>query len=108
MKVCLLYEDREWAKEDKYYDPASIINDLGLKALFLAASKKIVYEKGEVKSLDKQDPYLSETLKNVMMTPLVSKEEIVFRQQIVRDCIENEDLIRGLYMTGYQNAHAYL
>ncbi|MCR5769340.1 MAG: hypothetical protein K6G45_12780 [Lachnospiraceae bacterium] len=100
MKVCLLYEDREWAKEDKYYDPASIINDLGLKALFLAASKKIVYEKGEVKSLDKQDPYLSETLKNVMMTPLVSKEEIVFRQQIVRDSIENEDLIRGLYMTG--------
>ena len=49
MKVCLLYEDRERVNEKTYYDTASIIRDLGLKALFLAASKKLVYENGEVK-----------------------------------------------------------
>lgn len=97
MKVCLLYEDREWAKDERYYDPASIIQDLGLRALFLAAAKRLVYENGIVKSVDKEDTYLLETLKSVMMIPLTTREEIEFRQEIISDCLQHEDLIRELY-----------
>ncbi len=97
MKVCLLYEDGEHTNEQSYFDTASIIKDLGLKALFLAAAKKLVYENGEVKKAEKEDPYLMETLRSIMMIPLHTEEEIVFRQQILKDCIGHEELIRGLY-----------
>ncbi|MCR5324976.1 MAG: hypothetical protein K6E85_17095 [Lachnospiraceae bacterium] len=99
MKVCLLYEDREWAKDEKYYDTASIIHDLGLNTLFLAAAKKLIYENGAVKSVEKEDPYLVETLKNIMMIPLTKKEEIEYRQEMIGESIKHEDLIRDLYGT---------
>ena len=97
MKVCLLYEDKERADSGTYFDTASIIQDLGLKALFLAGAKKLIYDKGEVKRVEPEDPYLVETLKSVMMIPLATKEEIIFRQEIVKDCLRHEDLIRSLY-----------
>ncbi len=97
MKVCLLYKDRERSNEETYYDTASIIKDLGLKHLFIAAAKRLVYENGSVKSIEKEDQYLIETLKAVMMTPLHTAEEIRFRQEIIRDCLTHEDMIRGMY-----------
>ncbi len=97
MKVCLLYADRERAGTDTYYDTASIVKDLGLESLFLISAKEPLYENGELKKLEKEDPFLAETLKKVMMVPLASAEEVVFRQEILRDCLENEDMIRGLY-----------
>ena len=97
MKVCLLYPDKEWAKDDRYYDTTSIIQDLGLKSLFLAAAKKPVYENGKVVKVEKEDAFLQDTIRNVMMIPLTSAEEIRFRQDIIKDGIEHEELIRGLY-----------
>lgn len=97
MKVCLLYEDKERADSGTYFDTASIIQDLGLKSLFTAGAKKLIYENDEVKRVEPEDLYLSETLKSVMMIPLATGEEIAFRQDIVKDSILHEDLIRGLY-----------
>ncbi len=97
MKVCLLYRDKERSEGEAYFDTSSIIKDLGLEKIFLAASKKLVLENGEVKSVEKEDTYIRDTMKNVMMVPLNTAEEIVFRQEIARDCIKNEDLIKGLY-----------
>ena len=97
MKVCLLYADRERVNEKTYFDTASIISDLGLKALFLAASKKLIYENGEVKKSEKEDTYLIDTLRNVMMTPLSTAEEIEYRQSILKDCISHEELTDSLY-----------
>jgi len=97
MKVCLLYRDRERSNEETYYDTASIIKDLGLKNLFIAAAKRLVYEGGNVKSVEKEDQYLVETLKAVMMTPLHTADEIRFRQEIVKDCLSHEDMIREMY-----------
>ncbi|MCR4960207.1 MAG: hypothetical protein K6A74_02045 [Lachnospiraceae bacterium] len=97
MKVCLLYRDKERAEEESYYDTASVIKDLGLKTLFLSAAKRLIYENGEVKSVEKEDPFLMETLRNVMMIPLSSAEEISYRQEIIKDSIKNEELIRRLY-----------
>ncbi|MBO4325274.1 MAG: hypothetical protein J5845_07785 [Lachnospiraceae bacterium] len=97
MRVCLLYEDRERTNEETYYDTASIIQDLGLKALFSSAAKEIIYENGEVQKIEKEDTFISDTMKKVMMVPLGSEQEIVFRQQIVDDCFNHEELIRELY-----------
>ena len=97
MKVCLLYADRERSTDVTYYDTASIIGDLGLKALFLAGARKLIYEHGEVARVEKEDPFLMETMKSVMMVPLASEEEIRFRQEIVADSIRNAELIRSLY-----------
>ena len=97
MKISLLYEDREWAKEEKYSDAVNIINDLGLRSIFSAAAKRIVYENDAVKAVEKEDTYLAETLKAVMMIPLTSAEEIAYRQETIRDSIKHEELIRSLY-----------
>ena len=97
MKVCLLYKDREPGREETYHDPDSIIQDLGLKSLFLLAAKEVVYDKGEVKKLEKQDSFLMDTLQNVMMVPLKTKEEIAFRQEVLKDCLNAPELIRELY-----------
>ena len=97
MKVCLLYRELERATDEKYYDTDSIIGDLGLKTLFLSAAKRLIFEDGKLKSVEKEDPYLMETLRNVMMIPLTSEDEIKFRQDIVKDFLEHEDLIRSIY-----------
>lgn len=98
MKVCLLYEDVERDNRDKYYDTPSIIKDLGLKSIFDAASKKLIYGRdGHLVKADDPDQYLQETLKAVMMTPLYTWEEISFRQEMIKDCLEHEDLTRSLY-----------
>ncbi len=97
MKVCLLYEDHERGREKYYYDTESIIQDLGLDSLFLVASKEVIYDDGEVKKLEAEDSFVLETLHKTMMVPLNTKEEIEFRQDVVRDSLKFPDLIRGLY-----------
>lgn len=97
MKVCLLYRELERAADEKYYDTDSIIGDLGLKTLFLSAAKRLIFEDGKLKSVEKEDPYLMETLRNVMMIPLTSEDDVKFRQDIVKDFLEHEELIRGIY-----------
>ena len=97
MKVCLLYISKERSDDKPYYDTASIIKDLGLKHLFVSAAKRLIYENGAVKSVEKEDTYLMETLRNVMMVPLHSEEEIIYRQEILKDFIKNEDMVRELY-----------
>ena len=97
MKVCLLYRDKERPDEESYYDSASIVGDLGLEKIFQSASKKVIYENGEVKGVEKEDTYLRDTMKTVMLIPLTTKEQVEYRQKIVKDCIRNESFIRELY-----------
>ncbi|MBO6207469.1 MAG: hypothetical protein J6O73_11070 [Lachnospiraceae bacterium] len=99
MKVFLLYKDREKAEKEMYYDTVSIVKDLGLKTIFLNAAKRLVYEGKKIKNLETEDPFLMDTLKTVMMTPLATAEEIRYRQEIINDCIFHEELIRSLYET---------
>ena len=97
MKVCLLYGDREWTNGETYYDPASIIQDLGLNTMFSAASQEITYENGSVKQVEKPDRYLAETMRNVMMVPLTTEEEILYRQESVEESLQHEEMTRALY-----------
>lgn len=99
MKVCLLYENRERLPEETYYDVESIIQDLGLKSLFLVSAKEVIYENGEIKMVEKEDRFLMDTMKKVMMVPLTSEQEIVYRQHIVADSLKDPELMRQLYLT---------
>ena len=99
MRVSLLYRDadRDRMADGAYYDAESIIHDLGLDSLFTAAARRPVYEHGQIRKVDREDPYIAETMRRVMMLPLSSAEEIAFRQAVLQDCFRQEDLLRGLY-----------
>ncbi len=101
MNVYLLYQRKDWEQAESYYDPESVIQDLGLKTLFSAAAKEVIYKNGRVDHIEKEDPFLWETMKKVMMVPLTDREDILFRQGILQDCFSQETFIRRLYdLTG--------
>lgn len=97
MKVRLLYSDREWKDSGAYYDSESIIGDLGLSILFQVSSRCQEPKEGTVQRADEADRHLGEMLKRVMMVPLRTEEEIYYRQEILRDCMENKEFIESLY-----------
>lgn len=98
MKVWLLYPHREWNGTGAcYYDSESIVKDLGLSILFQVSSRNQEPKNGAVQHADEADGYLGEMLKKVMMTPLRTEEEIYYRQQILKDCMENKEFIGALY-----------
>ena len=97
MNACLLYENKDWTNVEPYSDAPSIIQDLGLKPLFDAASKEVVKDEDRVRSVKKGDAYLAETMKKVMMVPLQSPEEIRYRQDVLQDCLTREAFTCELY-----------
>lgn len=100
MKVHLLYPNREWEGKKPYFDKNSIVSDLGLQALFRTASREQIPPNGSVKSLIEADVFLEEVMEKVMMEPLETEEEIIYRQEIMKDCLSNEEFIRELYRFG--------
>lgn len=97
MNAYLLYPEREWSNEGRYSDDRTIIQDLGLKTLFSAAAKEIEKEEGKIKLIREADPFLEDTMKKVMMIPLKTEEEIRYRQEILRDCCENQEFLFTIY-----------
>ena len=97
MNSYLLYKDTDYLTEAPYFDAPCIIQDLGLRTLFMAAAKEVVYEEGAVKTIKKEDPFLLDTMKKIMMIPLQNGEQITYRQEILKDCLKDEAFIRSLY-----------
>lgn len=97
MKVWLLYRQREWENNGCYSDCQSIVQDLGLNTLFTAAAKELEKEDGKVKLVQEADAFIVETMKQVMMVPLRTEEEISYRQAVLKDCLADEALICELY-----------
>lgn len=97
MNAYLLYQDREWMNAKPYFDEKSIIQDLGLRILYMMAARKVIRENGVVKSIDAPDVVIEETMKKVMLVPLESEAEILYRQEILKDCLEQEEFIISLY-----------
>lgn len=97
MNVLLLYEEKDWMHVENYYDTKSLIQDLGLKTLFTAAAKDVVSENGAVKYVKKEDTYLADSMKKVMMVPLTDEQQLQYRQEILRDCFQREGFVCELY-----------
>ena len=102
MNVCLLYADTDRLYSEPYFDGKSIVQDLGLKAMFLSAAKEVIYENDRVIRVGKEDLYIQDTMRKVMLIPLRSGEEIRYRQETLADFLENEKLIRELYRISSQ------
>lgn len=97
MNVNLLFPNKEWVSPSYYFDEKNITEDLGLDALFLLSSKRVIYRLGEVEKVDASDAFIQSTMKKVMLTPLYNKEDIYFRQEIIKDAIKNQQLFINLY-----------
>lgn len=84
MKVFLLYPDRD-------FDPAQelppntteLTQDLELNTLFRAMAQG--------------DEFLSGVARQVMLSSLDEIDTILYRQEILRDCLEHPDVIRQIY-----------
>ena len=98
MKVYLLYPEKDWNDIKKYSDDLNIITDLGLQTLFNESAKEIVWDKeGRVKKLLPADAYIQRTMRSVVMVPLLTEREIIYRQEILADAVASEDFIRESY-----------
>ena len=96
MNLNLLYRDREWGSASPYKDWLSITKDLGLKSLFKAAeSDDSVRTKSGATAPG--DPYLGQAVKRVMAVPLKTADEIKYRQEILKDCINKQGMVQDLY-----------
>ncbi len=109
MEVCLLYKDRDRERltEGSYSDSENMKKDLNLGVLFHAAGRKLIRERGEVKKVDREDPFLVDTMEKVVMVPLLSRDEIEYRQEIVKDCFEHEAFFRELYRISDETLKAW-
>lgn len=97
MNVFLLYSNQEWTGNNRYFDYKSIISDLGLESLFRVASREQIEQDGLVQSILEADTFLELVMTKVMMAPLMSADEILYRQEIMKDFLDNKEYICQLY-----------
>ncbi len=84
MKVFLMYKNKDFnIKQNLPYNSDILMNDLELEVLINAMSCK--------------DDFLSEISKKTILYSLKSKEEILYRQEILKDCLKNPNIIKEIY-----------
>ena len=97
MNVGLLYDYKEWTPVKPYYDWGSMTTDLGLDTLFWAAKQDSVLNGSRVVYSEHEDAYVGFAVKRVMCVPLKTKEEVQYRQEILKDCLAHEEYVGKLY-----------
>lgn len=101
MNCFLLYKNAEWLSPKQYFDYKSITTDLNLNVLARTASCEVIWDKEQVKRLGDPDRFIENTFLKQLVVPCLTEEEIVYRQDIIRDCLNNEAFINGLYSTSF-------
>ena len=100
MKVTLLYRDKDWTKEKCYFDREEICKDLNLHILFRAAAS-LYNEEGEagktVQVAQERDDTIVDMMKRIVLTPLKTPEEVLYRQHMVREAISNYERMEEFY-----------
>ena len=100
MKVTLLYRDKDWTKEKCYFDREEICKDLNLHILFRAAAS-LYDEEGEagktVQVAQERDDTIVDMMKRIVLTPLKTPEEVLYRQHMVREAISNYERMEEFY-----------
>lgn len=98
MNVNLLYTHKDWTSAKPYFDWYGMVKDLGLDTLFEAAMQDAVVRNSRVIYTEHEDPFLAQTMKKVMCIPLDKKEDVLYRQAILKDCLRHEDFVGKLYL----------
>lgn len=84
MKAHLLYRDKDFDfTEDLFPTHEDLVQDLELVTLLQAMAQG--------------DKYLFEVSKRVVLTSLRDPEAIVYRQQVLADCIADPDMLKEMY-----------
>ena len=102
MNVGLLYDYKEWTPVNPYFDWASMVTDLGLDTLFWAARQDSIVQSSRVVYAEHEDAYVGFAVKRVACVPLKTREEVRYRQEILQDCLANEDFVGKLYQHASQ------
>ena len=97
MNVNLLYQNRNHSDSEAYFDWNEIVKDLGLDVLLRVARKDSVFGVGTSFYSEKEYDNLSMVVKRVMAVPL-SKEEIAYRHEVLKDCLQHESFVVKLYI----------
>ncbi len=96
----LLYPDMELAREAGYGQKDELNRDLNLKVIFQAASRP-VWKKGDsLKTAEKEDFYIYDAMKRLMLIPVLDKEALEYRQRVVKTATEHPELIKQMYGIG--------
>lgn len=98
MNVKLLYSYKDWMPIKQYADWQGIVKDLGLEALFRAAGHDSVVNASRVVYAEHADSFLSQSMRRVACVPLRTREEVLYRQAILKDCLRNETFVGKLYL----------
>lgn len=97
MKVNLLYADKDWVNTKSYYEWNSIVQDLNLNVIFHMAKSDLVMRHGKVMYVGREDDFLADCLKKVMQVPLTTRREMLFRQEVLKDCLVHVGFVDELY-----------
>lgn len=106
MKSFLMFKDRDFDPQQilikRAKRPRDLERDSRLSLLQLLPwnEKDLVQDLGLeilLNAMSKDDVFLLEVAKVTFLSSLIDKETIEYRQQILRDCLANEQVIRDIY-----------
>ncbi|MGN0165674.1 MAG: hypothetical protein ACI39R_05780 [Lachnospiraceae bacterium] len=94
----LLYPDRDTPGSYIYPDSPMIIKDFNFQLIFDLASRSFSENgRGFASASEAKDTYIKEAMRKVMMTPVTDRQELLYRQEMVKAAVKNEKLYEGLY-----------
>ena len=84
MRVFLMYKDKDFDdKASLPFNSETLINDLGLEII--------------LKAMSNGDEFIYDISKVALLNTLTKKEEIFYRQDVLKDCLNNEQIIKDIY-----------
>ncbi|MDP4193391.1 MAG: hypothetical protein Q8858_17640, partial [Bacteroidota bacterium] len=83
MKANLLYIDEDTASQDIIFGEKELIRDLKLDIL--------------IDAMADQDPYLRDLCKDLLLQPSINKQDILLRQEILKEALNNNDFFVSMY-----------
>ena len=84
MKVFLMYPDRDFDPEQPLpWNDEALIQDLELEVIF--------------KTMAQKDPFLYQAARTGLLSSLTDPGLIRYRQDILQDCLRNQDIVREIY-----------
>jgi MutS domain V len=90
MKTFLMYRDRNFELQQRLPpNELALIQDLELDALFDAMANG--------------DKFIRDVAKRAVLSSLTDVDAILFRQNILRDCLKNQDVVRRIYKNSVES-----
>ncbi|MDE7325185.1 MAG: hypothetical protein K2N63_02735 [Lachnospiraceae bacterium] len=96
----LFYPDMEFSRGAGYEQKDELIKDLNLKVIFQAASRPVWKAGDSLKTVEKEDFYIYDIIKQQMLIPILDREALLYRQQVVKTALKHPEMIRRMYEIG--------